>query len=95
MAGAQGVLTSLVFFLAIGRGEGGVSAGERVMIAIALGGVLGWIAADEPILATACVVAADLIAATMMIPKTYRDPDSETLATVSYTHLTLPTTPYV
>jgi hypothetical protein len=36
MAGAQGVLTSLVFFLAIGRGEGGVSAGERVMIAIAL-----------------------------------------------------------
>jgi hypothetical protein len=70
MAGAQGVLTSLVFFLAIGRGEGGIGAGERVMIAIALGGVIGWIAADEPILATACVVAADVIAAAMMIPKT-------------------------
>ena len=87
MAGAQGVLTSLVFILAIGRGEGGVSAGERVMIAIALGGVIGWIAADEPILATACVIAADLIAATMMIPKTYRDPNSETQATFAFASL--------
>jgi hypothetical protein len=87
MAGAQGVLTSLVFFMAIGRGEGYVSAGERVMIAIALGGVIGWIAAVEPILATACVVAADLVAATMMIPKTYRDPDSETLATFAFASL--------
>ena len=35
--------------------------------------------ADEPIVATACVVAADLLGAAMMVPKTYRDPDSETL----------------
>ena len=49
--------------------------------------MIGWIAADEPIVATACVVAADLIAAAMMIPKTYRDPDSETLATFAFASL--------
>ena len=32
-------------------------------------------------MATACVVAADLIAAAMMVPKVYRDPGSETLVT--------------
>ena len=82
MAGAQAVLTILVFVLAIRRGEGGVSAGDAIMIAIAGGGVIGWIVADEPIVATACVVAADLIGAAMMVPKTYRDPDSETLVDV-------------
>ena len=57
------------------------------MIAIAGGGVLGWIVADEPIVATACVVAADSIAAALMIPKTYRDPASETLATYALASL--------
>ena len=63
LAAAQAVLTSLVFLLAIRRGEGGVSARDRVVIAIAGCGVIGWMIADEPIVATACVVAADLIAA--------------------------------
>ncbi len=57
MAGAQAVLTTLVFLLAIRRGEGGVSAGEMLLIAIAGAGVTGWLVADEPIVATACVVA--------------------------------------
>ncbi len=87
MVGTQAVLTSLIFALAIGRGEGGVSAGDAVMIAIAGGGVIGWIVAEEPIVATGCVVAADLIGATMMIPKTYRDPYSETLATFALASL--------
>jgi hypothetical protein len=46
------------------------------MIALAGGGVIGWIVADEPIIATVCVVAADLIGAAMMVPKTYHDPGS-------------------
>ena len=45
--------------------------------------MLGWILADEPIVATVCVIAADLIGAAMMVPKTYRDPESETLPTSS------------
>ena len=81
MAGVQAVLTSLVFVLSIRRGEGGVSRADITMIAIAGAGVIGWIAADEPLVATACVVAADLIGVALMVPKTRRDPGSETLAT--------------
>ena len=57
------------------------------MIAIAGAGVLGWIVADEPLVATACVVAADLLGAAMMVPKTYRDPESETLVTFAFASL--------
>ena len=87
MVGTQAVLTSLIFVLAIPRGVGGVSASDAILIAIASGGVIGWIAADEPIVASGCVVAADLIAAAMMVPKTFRDPDSETLATFALASL--------
>lgn len=81
MAAAQAVLTGAVFLLSIRRGEGGLSLAEVLMIALAGGGVIGWIVAGEPVIATACVLAADLIGAAMMVPKTYRDPCSETLAT--------------
>jgi hypothetical protein len=87
MAGVQAVLTSLVFVLSVRRGEGGVSPADIRMIAIAGAGVTGWIVADEPIVATACVVAADLIGAALMVPKTYRDPQSETLITFAFASL--------
>ena len=87
MAGAQAVLTSVIFLLSIRHGEGGLSPTEVTMIALAGGGVVGWIVADEPVVATACVVMADLIAAAMMVPKAYRDPGSETLATFAFASL--------
>lgn len=87
MVGVQAVLTSVIFLLSIRHGEGGLRPGEAIMIALAGGGVIGWIVADEPIIATACVVAADLIGAVMMVPKSYRDPGSETLATFALASL--------
>lgn len=81
MAGTQVVLTGLVFALAVRTGEGGLSAADGTLIAIAAGGIVGWVLVDEPMVATACVIAADLIAAAMMVPKVYRDPGSETLVT--------------
>jgi hypothetical protein len=80
MTGSQAVLTSLVFLLAIRRGEGGLSASDAALIALAGVGVIGWVIADEPVVAMAGVIVADLVAAVMMAPKTYRDPASETLA---------------
>jgi hypothetical protein len=80
MAGAQALLTTLIFVLAVRRGEGGLSAADMALTAMAAVGVAGWLVSDEPIVATASVVAADLLAAAMMTPKTYRDPGSETLA---------------
>jgi uncharacterized membrane protein YfcA len=50
-------------------------------------GVLGWVVADEPVIATACVVVADLIGAALMVPKAYRDPYSETLSTFALASL--------
>jgi hypothetical protein len=84
MAAVQAVVTSLIFVLSIRRGTGGVSTAEIGMIAVAGAGVVGWVVADEPLVATACVVAADLIGAGMMVPKTCRDPDSETLVTFAF-----------
>jgi hypothetical protein len=81
------VVTSLVFLLAIRRGEGGMSAPNLALIAMAGGGVIGWLVADEPLIAIAGVITADVIAAAMMTPKTYRDPDSETLATFAFASL--------
>jgi hypothetical protein len=87
MAAVQAVLTTGIFMLSIRRGEGGVSPVELLMIGIASAGVVGWIVADEPLVATACVVAADLLGAAMMVPKTYRDPESETLVTFAFASL--------
>jgi hypothetical protein len=81
MAGTQAVLTTAVFVLAIRLGTGGAGAVDKLLIAVAAAGVAGWIVADEPIVATLCVIVADLIAAAMMVPKAYRDPGSETLST--------------
>jgi hypothetical protein len=81
MAGTQAVITSFVFALAIRRGEGGLSAADGLLIAIAAGGMAAWVVVDEPIIATACVIVADLIAAAMMVPKVFRDPGSETRVT--------------
>ena len=81
MVAVQAVLTCAIFVLAIRRGEGGVAPGELAMIALAGAGVAGWVIADEPVVATACVVAADMVALALMVPKTWRDPGSETMIT--------------
>jgi hypothetical protein len=77
----QALLTSLVFVLALRFGTGGVSPADLVLVGIAGAGVAGWFIADAPDVATACVVVADLIGVAMMVPKTWRDPGSETLST--------------
>jgi hypothetical protein len=87
MAVAQAVMNGLVFALAIRLGTGGVNALDVTLIAIAGAGVSGWLLAGDPLVATACVVAADLIAAGMMVPKTWRDPGSETLSTFAWASL--------
>jgi hypothetical protein len=87
MAGTQVVVTTAIFVLAIRLGTGGVSAIDALMIGVAAAGVAGWLVVHEPMVATLCVVGADLIAAAMMVPKTYRDPHSETLSTFALASL--------
>jgi hypothetical protein len=87
MSAAQAVLTGAIFLLSIRREEGGLSRTDVIMVALAGAGVAGWIVADEPAIATLCVVAADLVGAAMMVPKTYREPGSETLSTFALASL--------
>ena len=80
LTGTQAVLTIAIFALAIRHGEGGLALVEMALIAVAFGGIAGWLLASEPVVAVLCVIVADVIAAAMMTPKAYRDPHSETLA---------------
>ena len=81
MTATQAILTGLVFVLAIRYGEGGMSPVDLGLIGLAGAGVIGWILAGDPVVALGCVIAADLIAFGLMIPKVHRDPGSETLST--------------
>ena len=81
VAGTHAVLNAVIFVLAIRLGTGRISASDTLTVAVVAAGVAGWLVADEPVVATLCVIGADLIAAAMMVPKTYRDPGSETLST--------------
>jgi ABC-type Fe3+-siderophore transport system permease subunit len=70
-----------IFLLSLRRGVGGVSPLELALLGIAALGVVGWQVVDDPAVATCSVVAADLIAVGLMLPKTFRNPRSETLET--------------
>ena len=77
----QAVGCAITLVLSVRRGVGGTSRIELMLLGIAGLGVIAWQQADDPTLATYAVVAADLIGVGLMIPKTYRDPDSETAST--------------
>jgi len=81
MIGSQAVLMTIVFILAIPGGEGGLRRIDLAMLALAAIGLAGWAIADEPVVATVFVVIADAIGLGLMVPKTVRDPESETLLT--------------
>ena len=78
MVGVQTVSITLVLVLSIRRGTGGVGRYDLTLMSAAGLGIVGWMLSDDPAVATAFVVMADLIAIVLMLPKTWRDPWSET-----------------
>ena len=80
MVAADAALTSLIFTLSIRRGEGGLSRSDLTILGIAGIGVAAWAVSSTPVLATIFVVFADTLAVGLMLPKTWRDPASETFA---------------
>jgi hypothetical protein len=81
LVGVQTAGTVLVLLLSIRVGVGGASRANLCLIGLAGLGIVGWVISSEPVVATACVVAADAIGVLMMLPKTWRDPWSETAPT--------------
>jgi hypothetical protein len=80
LVAAQCVGTVITLALSIRRGVGGAAPADLALLAVAGVGVAGWYLAGDPTIATAGVVVADTAAVLMMLPKTYRDPHSETLS---------------
>lgn len=62
-------------------GEGGFAMVDRVVVVIAAAGVAVSLVAAAPVVATAAVVVAELLAISLTVGKTIRDPGSETCAT--------------
>lgn len=83
----QAVTTGLTFALSIRRGVGGLSRLDITITAIAGLGVIGWFVSSTPAIATVCVVFADTLGVGLMIPKTWREPGSETLSTFALASL--------
>jgi hypothetical protein len=81
MVATQAMVTTLVFLLSLRHGEGGLSPLDLTAVAIAMLGVLGWFVFSTPVIATACVVFADTLGVALMLPKTWREPSSETFTT--------------
>lgn len=77
----QAVGTCLVLGLSVRLGTGRLTRVDLALVALAGAGVIGWLVVDLPLIATTCVIVADLVAALMMLPKTWQVPDSETLST--------------
>jgi hypothetical protein len=87
MCGVQALMNAAVFALALRRGTGVVGPGDRLLLLLAAAGVGGWLLSGDPLIATGCVVAADLLAVAMMLPKSWSDPGSETLSTYALASL--------
>ena len=81
LVGVQTVGTILILLLSIRFGEGAASIADLCLIGIAGLGIVGWALSSEPAVATMFVVLADMIGVVMMLPKTWRDPWSETAPT--------------
>jgi hypothetical protein len=78
MLGIQAVSITVILVLSITRGVGGLDLGNVALLVVAATGLAGWLALSTPVFATVCVVVADLAGALLMLPKMWRDPDSET-----------------
>ena len=81
MIGTQAASMTLTFLLSLSRGVGGLGLADLAIIAGAAVGIAGWVLASEPLIATVCIILADLGAVALMLPKTWREPHSETLST--------------
>jgi hypothetical protein len=87
MCAMQVAMNAVVLALAVRFGTGGVSRVEAALLVVAAAGVAGWALAGDPVVATACVICADLTAFALMLPKSWRDPGSETLSTFAIASL--------
>lgn len=84
----QAVSTLVVLAVAVRCGVGWFTPVNLLMLAVAALGVLGWVSMTDPTAASACAAAADGAGLVALLPKTWADPNSETLATYALAGVT-------
>ncbi|MEM7438801.1 MAG: hypothetical protein AAF393_04315 [Pseudomonadota bacterium] len=81
-SGVQAAGTITVFLLSISRGVGGFLNGrDAVVLLVAAGGLMVWYFLDTAIYALATTISISLLGGTVTVIKAYHAPQSETLAT--------------
>ena len=85
---AQALTTLAVLAAALRCGVGWFTPSNLVMLAVAAAGVLGWITLTDPTAASACAAVADGAGLIALLPKTWADPTSETMATYALAGMT-------
>jgi len=81
MIGIQAAASTTVLLLSLTHGIGGLRPADLVLMLVAGAGIAGWLVSSQPLVATGCVILADLAGAVLMLPKAWRDPRSETAST--------------
>jgi hypothetical protein len=76
----QATGTVITFVLSFWYGEGGLRRNDVIGLATAAVGLALWYVSGEPLVALACAIAVDSVAAALTAAKAYRDPASETLS---------------
>jgi hypothetical protein len=84
----QALATLLVLAVAMRHGVGRLTPTNLAMLAVAAVGIVGWLTLTDPTAATACAAAADGAGLVAVVPKTWADPQSETLATYALAGIT-------
>ena len=87
MLAVQVALNCLVLALSVRLGVGGLGRADLLMLGMAGAGIAGWMIIGDPLVATLCIIAADLLGVAMMTPKAWRDPSSETSSTYALASL--------
>ena len=81
-SGAQAVMTLVVFALSIRRGAGSyMHPGDAIAIGVCAIAIALWQITDVPAYALACAIGVNSIAGTLTVVKSFRAPETETLAT--------------
>ncbi len=78
MTGVQTVVVTLVFFLSIKYGVGGLARRDVIALMVAVLGLVLWYLTKEAAIALFIVIFIDAVALSLTVIKAYKDPSTET-----------------
>jgi hypothetical protein len=81
LAGGAAIAFSAVFAASIKHGVGGASRWDFGALGIGIAGLMLWLFSDQPVVAVAAIMIAELAAVALTVAKLLKTPGTETLST--------------